>query len=169
MTAAWWGCLPASLERARRSMRSSRERMNTGWCISTSTQPILCIRCRSGLRNAGLSEGARDFRRCARPEGAYEGGGAMEEGQEVSNEEVLLRKGEMLEDYAAAKTKLHRLQDAARTEGKALNGLVEYLKRGGGCRQDAMTLESYLTYTLANLIRDMCAVVIELHALSRSP
>ncbi len=91
----------------------------------------------------------------------------MEEGQEVSNEEVLLRKRKMLEDYAAAKTKLHRLQDAARTEEKVLNGLVEYLKRGGDCRQVAKTLESYLTYTLANLIRDMWAVCIEMDELER--
>ena len=91
----------------------------------------------------------------------------MGKGQGMSNEEVLLRKGKLLEDYAAAKTKLLTLQDAARTEAKALDGLVEYLKSGGDRGLVAKTVDSYLTGTLANLIRDMWAVCIEMEELER--
>ena len=79
----------------------------------------------------------------------------MEAGQEVSYEEVLLQKGKLLDDYAAVKAKLQMLKDAARAEAEVLNGLVEYLKSGRDCGQVAisLTLESYLTGTLANLIR----------------
>src|SRR5258707_14017279 len=91
----------------------------------------------------------------------------MGEGQGMSNEEVLLRKAKLLEDYAAADSKLQMLQDAARTEAKVLDGLVEYLKSGGDCGQVAKTLESYLTDTLANLIRDLWAVCIEMDELER--
>ena|SRR5260370_33915083 len=91
----------------------------------------------------------------------------MGEGQGMSNEEVLLRKGKLLEDCVAAKTKLQMLQDVARAEAKALDGLVGYLKSGGDPGQVAKTLESYLTDTLANLIRDMWAVCIEMEELER--
>lgn len=91
----------------------------------------------------------------------------MEEGQEVTNEVVLLRKRKQLEDYAAARTKLQRLQDTVRAEAEVLGGLVGYLKRGGDCSQISKTLELYLTYTLANLIRDMWAVCIAMDEVER--
>jgi hypothetical protein len=91
----------------------------------------------------------------------------MEDEREITDEESLLRKAKLVESYAAAKARLHSLQDAARTEQKVLNGIVEYLRGGGDCRQGAKTLESYLTYTLANLIRDMWAVCIEMDELER--
>jgi hypothetical protein len=85
----------------------------------------------------------------------------------MSNEEVVLRNGKLLRDYVAAKTKLQMLQDVAPAEAKALDGLVGHLKSGGDLRQVAKTLESYLTGTLANLIRDMWAVCIEMEELER--
>jgi len=91
----------------------------------------------------------------------------MGEGQGMSNEEVLLRKAKLLEAYAAAKTRLQTLQDAARTEQKVLNGIVEYLKSGGDYRQVAETLDSYVTGTYTNLMQDMWVVCIEMEALER--
>jgi hypothetical protein len=96
-----------------------------------------------------------------------EGGGGMEDDREIGNDEVLLRKAKQLEAYAAAKTKLQTLQDAARTEQKVLNGIVEYLKSGGDCRQVAETLDSYLTGTRTKLMQDMWVVCVEMEALER--
>jgi hypothetical protein len=94
----------------------------------------------------------------------------MEEGKEVSNGEGLLRKAKLLEDFAAANSKLQMLQDAARTEAKVLDGLVESLRSGGECDQVAISLmlDSYLTGTLADLIRDLWAVCIDMGELERT-
>ena len=91
----------------------------------------------------------------------------MEEEHEVTNEEDLLRKAKLLEAYAAAKTKLQMLQDAARVERKVLDGIVEYLKSGGDYRQVAETLDSYLTGTFTNLMQDIRVVCVEMEALER--
>ena len=92
----------------------------------------------------------------------------MEGGREINNDEVLLRKAKLLEDYAAAKAKLHSLKDAARAQQKVVNGIVEYLRSGGDCRQVAKPLESYLTGTLVNLMQDLWVVCVEMDALERS-
>jgi hypothetical protein len=89
----------------------------------------------------------------------------MEEGHEVTNEDE--RKAERVEAYAAAKTRLQTLQDAARTEQKVLNGIVEYLKSGGDYRQVAERLHSYLTGTVPNLMQNMWVVCVEMEALQR--
>ncbi len=91
----------------------------------------------------------------------------MEEGHEVTNEDVLLRKAKLLEDYAAAKTKLQMLQDAARVEQKVLNGIAEYLKSGGDRGKVAKMLDSHLTGRLADLMQDMWVVCVEIEALER--
>jgi hypothetical protein len=91
----------------------------------------------------------------------------MEEEHEVTNEDVLLRKAKLLEAYAAAKMKLQMLQDAARVERKVLDGIVEYLKRGGDYRQVAETLDSYLTGTFTNQVQDIRVVCVEMEALER--
>jgi hypothetical protein len=91
----------------------------------------------------------------------------MEEEHEVTNEEDLLRKAKLLGDYAAAKTKLQVLQDAARVEQKVLDGIVEYLKSGGDYRQVAETLDSYLTGTFTNQVQDIQVVCVEMEALER--
>jgi hypothetical protein len=93
----------------------------------------------------------------------------MEEGKEATEEEVKLRKAKLLEEYAAAKTKLQTLQDAVRTEAMVLHDLTEYLKNGGEGGQVAISLmlDSYLADTLANLIRDMWAACIEMDQLER--
>src|SRR5260370_10256218 len=92
----------------------------------------------------------------------------MEEGRGVTNEEVLLRKAKLLEDFAATNSRLQMLQDAARSQQKVLNGIVEYLKSGGDCRQVAETLDSYLTGTLPNLMQNMWVVCVGMEALERS-
>src|SRR5258708_25890130 len=94
----------------------------------------------------------------------------MEEGKEVSNGEGLLRKAKLLEDFAAANSKLQMLQDAARTEAKVLDGLVESLRSGGECDQVAISLMlgSYLTGTLADLLPGLLAVCLALGALERT-
>jgi len=62
---------------------------------------------------------------------------------------------------------LQTLQDAARSQQKVLNGLVEYLKSGGDSRQVAETLDSYLTGTFTNLMQDIRVVCFEMEALER--
>jgi hypothetical protein len=91
----------------------------------------------------------------------------MEEGREVTNEEVLLRKAKLLEDFAAANSRLQMLQDAARSQQKVLNGIVEYLMSGGDGRQVAKALDSYLTGTLPDLMQKMWVVCVEMEALER--
>jgi hypothetical protein len=89
----------------------------------------------------------------------------MEEGHGVTNQDE--RKANLLAAYVAAKTKLQTLQDAARIDRKVLNGVVEYLKSGGDCRQVAETVDSYLTGTLTNLMQNMWVVCVEMEALER--
>ena len=87
----------------------------------------------------------------------------MKEGRELTNEDD--RKATLLEDYAAGKARLQRLKDAARVERDVLNGIVEYLKSGGDCRQVAETVDSYVTGTLTKLMQDMWVVCVEMEAL----
>src|SRR5260370_16009970 len=83
----------------------------------------------------------------------------MEEGKEVSNGEGLLRKAKLLEDFAAANSKLQMLQDAARTEAKVLDGLVESLRSGGEGDQHVvrLVLEFYPAGELPDLLSGLFA------------
>ena len=74
------------------------------------------------------------------------------------------RQAKLLETYAAAKTNLQLMQDAARVEQKVLDGIVEYLKSGGDCRQVAETVDSYLTGTLTKLMQNLWVVCVEMEA-----
>lgn len=75
----------------------------------------------------------------------------------MSDQEVLLRKGKLLEDYVAAKTKLRMLQDEARREAKVLDGMVEFLRSGGerGQITTGMPPEEYLSTKVAKLVNDL--------------
>jgi hypothetical protein len=53
----------------------------------------------------------------------------------MTDDEALLRKRIMLEDFAAAKLNLQTWQDLARKEAQGLEDVVQYLKHGGECGQ----------------------------------
>jgi hypothetical protein len=58
----------------------------------------------------------------------------------------------LLEDYRAAKHKLHTLQDAARKEAQGLGEVAQYLKRGG--QATALTaLAEHLSGKLPELLQ----------------
>jgi hypothetical protein len=75
----------------------------------------------------------------------------------VSEQEVLLRKGKLTEDFVAAKTKLRMLQNDARLEAKVLEGIVEFLKTGGdrGRLSMGMPPETYLSAKVSTLVNDL--------------
>jgi hypothetical protein len=75
----------------------------------------------------------------------------------MSDQEVLLRKGKLLEDFVAAKTKLRMLQDDARREAKVLEGIVEFLKTGGDRGQISLGVppETYLSEKVTKLIGNL--------------
>jgi hypothetical protein len=75
----------------------------------------------------------------------------------MSDQEVLMRKGQLLDRFVAAKTKLGMLQDEARREAKILEGFVEFLKSGGdrGQIHTGMPTETYLSEKVAKLISDL--------------
>ncbi|MDP9113206.1 MAG: hypothetical protein M3O20_05935 [Acidobacteriota bacterium] len=75
----------------------------------------------------------------------------------MSDEQVLLRKGKLMDDFVAAKTKFQMLQDEGRREAKILEGIVEFLRTGGAHGQISMGVppETYLSVKLATLISDL--------------
>ncbi len=75
----------------------------------------------------------------------------------MSDQEVLLRKGKLLEDFVAAKTKLQMLQDDARREAKVMEGFLDFLKTGGdkGQIHVGMPPETYLSEKVAKLVNDL--------------
>jgi hypothetical protein len=69
-------------------------------------------------------------------------------------DEENLRKGILLEDFAAVQVKLQTLQVALRKEALLLEGIVDYLKRGGECPPTvASALEGYLSGPLRQMIQ----------------
>jgi hypothetical protein len=65
-----------------------------------------------------------------------------------------LRKGFLLEDFAAVQFKLRALQAALHKEARLLEGIADYLKRGGECPPTvASALEGYLSGPLRQMIR----------------
>lgn len=75
----------------------------------------------------------------------------------MSYQEVLLRKGQLIEDFVAANIKLQMLQGEARREAKVLEGIVEFLKSGGDHGQINMGMppETYLSEKVAKLVSDL--------------
>jgi hypothetical protein len=81
----------------------------------------------------------------------------------MSDQEVLLRKGKLLDDFVAAQTKLQMLQEEARREAKVLTGIVEFLSSGG--RQGQVVLgvppETYLSEKVGKLLNDLQEAIRE--------
>jgi hypothetical protein len=75
----------------------------------------------------------------------------------MSDQEVLLRKGKLTEDFVAAKTRLRMLQNDARGEAKVLEVIVSFLRSGGSSGQLSIGMppETYLSQKLATLINDL--------------
>src|SRR6058998_12431 len=75
----------------------------------------------------------------------------------MSDQEAQQRKGKLLEDFVAAKTKLQLLQDEARGAAKVMDGIVEFLRSGGDRGQISMGMppEEYLSTRVAKLVADL--------------
>jgi hypothetical protein len=73
----------------------------------------------------------------------------------MTDEEALLRKRILLEDFAAAKLKLQTLQDAARKEAQGLEEVAQHLKRCGECGQiiTLSALNEYFSGRLLELVQ----------------
>ena len=62
----------------------------------------------------------------------------------------------LLEDYAAARTKLRIVQDAAASHARVLDRIVELLKSGRVQRKDfGRAVESYLSGSITTLLKDL--------------
>ena len=64
--------------------------------------------------------------------------------------------GKLLEDYAAARTKLRTVQDAAASHARVLDRIVEFFKDGRVPGKDfGRSVESYLSGSITTVLKDL--------------
>lgn len=74
----------------------------------------------------------------------------------MSDQDELVRKGQLVEQFIEAKNHLLSLQEEARREARVLESIVEFLRTGGdGHISMGMPPETYLSEKLARLVADL--------------